>query len=135
MIVRHLIEHKSIGLKEAEELTQLDETQAQKSLRTLVDFGYVEQNGKEYMLTAKVYDALKGDIEYVRDKVVTYIRAKEMIKEYLIKAGRINISTVQELCGFSHKQARAVLHKMQAEEIIVIGAKGKYAYYILKQGV
>lgn len=135
MIARHLIEHKSISLKEAEELTQLDETQTQKSLRTLVNFGYVEQNGKEYMLTAKVYDALKGDIEYVRDKVVTYIRAKEMIKEYLIKAGRINISTVQELCGFSHKQARAVLHKMQAEEIIVIGAKGKYAYYILKQGV
>ena len=113
----------------------MDETQTQKSLRELINLGYVEQNGKEYMLTAKVYDALKGDIEYVRDKVVTYIRAKEMIKEYLIKAGRINISTVKELCGFSHKQAKAVLHKMQVEKIIVIGAKGKYAYYILKQGV
>ena len=132
MIARHLIEHKSISLKEAEELTQLDETQTQKSLRELIIFGYVEQNGKEYMLTAKVYDALKGDIEYVRDKVVTYIRAKEMIKEYLLKTGRINISTVKELCGFSHKQAKAVLHNMQEEKIIVIGAKGKYAYYILK---
>lgn len=78
-----------------------------------------------------MYDALKCDIEYVRDKVVTYIRAKEMIREYILKTGRINISAVQELWGFSHKQARAVLHKMQVDNVIVLAAKGKHAYYIL----
>ena len=132
MILRNLMENKTINLKYTEELTQLDETQAQKSLRKLIDFGYVEQNAKEYMLTVKVYDALKGDIEYVRDKVVSYIRAKEMIKEYLLKTGRINIATVRELCGFSQKQAKNILKKMQEENIIIIAAKGKYAYYTLK---
>ena len=83
----------------------------------------------------EIYNPPVYFINQYEDKWLITDLAKEMIKEYLIKAGRINISTVQELCGFSHKQARAVLHKMQAEEIIVIGAKGKYAYYILKQGV
>lgn len=132
MILRNLMENKTISLKYAEELIQLDETHAQKSLRKLLDLGYVEQNGKEYMLTVKVYDALKGDIEYVRDKVVSYIRAKEMIKEYLLKTGRINIATVEELCGFSEKQARAALQKMRDEGKIILAAKGRHAYYVLK---
>ncbi len=28
------------------------------------------------MLTAKVYEALKSDVEYTRDKTVQYIKAK-----------------------------------------------------------
>ena len=29
------------------------------------------------MLTAKVYEALKSDVEYTRDKTVQYIKAKK----------------------------------------------------------
>ena len=35
------------------------------------------------MLTARVYEAVKSDVEYARDKTVQYIRAKEMIVEYI----------------------------------------------------
>lgn len=84
------------------------------------------------MLTDRMYDALKGEIEYVRDKLVTYIRAKEMVKEYLLKTGRINISTVEELCGFSEKQVRAALQKMREEGKIMLVSKGRYSYYVLK---
>jgi ATP-dependent DNA helicase RecG len=33
------------------------------------------------MLTAKVYEALKSDVEYTRDKMVQYIKTKNMILE------------------------------------------------------
>mgnify|MGYP000045982035 FL=1 len=42
----------------------------------------IEIVGKEYMLTAKVYEALKSDVEYTRDKTVQYIKAKNMLIKY-----------------------------------------------------
>lgn len=132
MVLRYLIENRSIKLADAQVLTQEDEVQNQKTLRHLVNLGYAEIVGKDYMLTAKVYDAVKNDVEYVRDKVITYIKAKEMIKEYLVKTGTITIANVQELCGFSKKQARNVLEKMCIEEVIILAAKGRYAFYKLK---
>ena len=35
------------------------------------------------MLTPKVYEILKSDIEYTRDKTIQYIKAKNMIIDYL----------------------------------------------------
>ena len=57
----------------------LDETK--KSCNELVNRRLIEIVGKEYMLTAKVYEALKSDVEYTRDKVVQYIKTKNMILE------------------------------------------------------
>lgn len=42
----------------------------------------IEIVGKEYMLTAKVYETLKSDVEYTRDKTVQYIKAKNMLIKY-----------------------------------------------------
>jgi len=47
----------------------------------LVNRRLIEIVGKEYMLTAKVYEALKSDVEYIRDKMVQYIKTKNMILE------------------------------------------------------
>ena len=49
------------------------------------DIEELEYQGKDYMLTARVYEAVKSDIEYTRDKTIQYIRAKEMIIEYIKK--------------------------------------------------
>ena len=57
----------------------LDETK--KSCNELVNRRLIEIVGKEYMLTAKVYEALKSDVEYIRDKMVQYIKTKNMILE------------------------------------------------------
>lgn len=83
------------------------------------------------MLTARVYEAVKSDVEYTRDKTVQYIRAKEMIVEYIKKHGSITKSTVQVLCGFSEQQARRTLEKMQKEDIIKLANAGRYAKYTL----
>ena len=74
--------------------------------------GLIENIAKEYMLTARVYEAVKSDVEYTRDKTVQYIKAKDMIVEYIKKHGFINRMTVQELCGFSNQQARRTIEKM-----------------------
>lgn len=83
------------------------------------------------MLTARVYEVVKSDVEYTRDKTVQYIRAKEMIVEYVKKHGYIDKSTVQLLCGFTEKQTRRTLEKMQREGIIKLANGGRYAKYVL----
>ena len=94
-------------------------------------YGLLETSGKDYMLTARVYEAVKSDVEYTRDKTVQYIRAKEMIVEYIKKHGYIDKSTVQLLCGFTEKQTRRTLEKMQCEGIIKLANGGRYAKYVL----
>ena len=55
-----------------------------------------------------------------------------MITEYLKQKGTINNEKVQELCGFSRRQARYTLNKMRKEEIIEIFGAGRSSKYVLK---
>lgn len=55
----------------------------------MVKDGLIEVVGKEYMLTARVYGAVKSDVAYTRDKSIQYIRAKSMILEHLSSSGVI----------------------------------------------
>lgn len=36
------------------------------------------------MLTAKMYQAVKSNIEYMQDKVLQYVKAKGLIMEYMV---------------------------------------------------
>lgn len=109
--IRYVTDNKQIKLEKAQELTQVSEEEVRKSLASLIRHGLLETSGKDYMLTARVYEAIKSDVEYTRDKTVQYIRAREMIVEYIKMYGSITRSTVQELCGFSEQQARRTLEK------------------------
>ena len=84
------------------------------------------------MLTAKVYEILKSDIEYTRDKTIQYIKAKNMIIDYLGMKGndKITSAKIQEMCGFTKQQARRTIDKMREEGIIDICRRGKYSYYV-----
>lgn len=131
MILRYMTNNKYINIDKAQELTQVYEDEIRKSLANLIRYGLLEISGKDYMLTARVYQAVKSDVEYTRDKTVQYIRAKEMIAEYIKLHGSITKVIVQELCGFSEQQARRTLEKMQKEDIIKLSNTGRYAKYIL----
>lgn len=131
MIMRYVADNRQIKLDKAQELAQISEDEVRKSLTNLIRYGLLETSGKEYMLTARVYEAVKSDVEYTRDKTVQYIRAKEMIAEYIKMHGSITKVTVQELCGFSKEQARRTLEKMQKENIIKLTEAGRYAKYVL----
>ena len=67
------------------------------------------------------------------DKAIQYIKAREMILEYIRDRGFINNELVRELCGFSQKQARIILQRMRKENLIELSEKGRYAKYIIKK--
>lgn len=133
MILRYLKDNRKITMSEAESLIQEARDQAQNACNNLKRYGLIELSGNEYMLTAKIYDELKNSVDYTKDKAIQYIKAREMILEYIRDRGFINNELVRELCGFSQKQARIILQRMRRENLIELSEKGRYAKYIIKK--
>ena len=84
MILRFLTDNRRISFSEGRELLQGTKDITQKSLNSLIKKGLIEISGKKYMLTAKMYQAVKSDIEYMQDKVLQYVKAKGLIMEYMV---------------------------------------------------
>nr|WP_304021219.1 RNA-binding domain-containing protein [Ruminococcus bromii] len=135
MILRYLKDNRKITMSEAESLIQEARDQAQNACNNLKRYGLIELSGNEYMLTAKIYDELKNSVDYTKDKAIQYIKAREMILEYIRDRGFINNELVRELCGFSQKQARIILQRMRKENLIELSEKGRYAKYIIKNNL
>lgn len=133
MILRYLKDNRKITMSEAESLIQEARDQAQNACNNLKRYGLIELSGNEYMLTAKIYDELKNSVDYTKDKAIQYIKAREMILEYIRDRGFINNELVRELCGFSQKQARIILQRMRKENLMELSEKGRYAKYIIKK--
>lgn len=133
MILRYLKDNRKITMSEAEILIQEARDQAQNACNNLKRYGLIELSGNEYMLTAKIYDELKNSVDYTKDKAIQYIKAREIILEYIRDRGFINNELVRELCGFSQKQARIILQRMRKENLIELSEKGRYAKYIIKK--
>lgn len=133
MILRYLKDNRKITMSEAEILIQEARDQAQNACNNLKRYGLIELSGNEYMLTAKIYDELKNSVDYTKDKAIQYIKAREMILEYIRDRGFINNELVRELCGFSQKQARIILQRMRKENLVELSEKGRYAKYIIKK--
>lgn len=133
MVLRYLKDNSKITVPETESLIQEARDQAQNACNNLKRYGLIELSGNEYMLTAKIYDELKNSVDYTKDKAIQYIKAREMILEYIRDRGFINNELVRELCGFSQKQARIILQRMRKENLIELSEKGRYAKYIIKK--
>ena len=109
MILRDLMDNRKEPLSMLAGTIQKSLDETKRSCNELINDGLIEIVGKEYMLTAKVYEALKSDVEYTRDKTIQYIKAKNMILEYLQSNksnSRITSAKIQEMCGFTKQQAR-----------------------------
>lgn len=130
MILRYLTDNRRISLSNAKTLIQGTRDQASKTCNQLIKDGLIELSGKEYMLTARMYEAVKSTVEYAKDKSIQYIKAKEMILEYLDTNEFITNEKTRELCGFTKQQARATLDKMRAEEKIVLMGVGRASRYV-----
>lgn len=132
MILRYLFENKTISLSQAAELTQLKSDDVRHALLSLEHFLLIELSGKVYMLTAKVYHEVKSDIQYTQDLTATYIKAKNMILEYLEINGSINNETIRELCRCTKKQANSYIQKMRKDNILDVVGKSRATKYIKK---
>ena len=132
MILRYVADNRQIKLDKAQELTQVSEDEVRRNFSNLIKYGLIELSGKCYMLTARVYEAVKSDVEYTRDKTVQYIKAKGMILEYLKRNESIKNSVIRELCGFTKQQARTTIDKMLDENLILRVGAGSATEYRLK---
>lgn len=129
MILRDLMDNRKVQLSVLADTVQKSLDETKKSCNELISYGLIEIVGKDYMLTAKVYEALKSDVEYTRDKTVQYIKAKNMVLEYLQSNNAITSTKIQEMCGFTKQQARTVTDKMRNENLIILEGKGPAAKY------
>lgn len=132
MILRYLYDNKDISLSKASELTQLPISEVKSSLRVLENEDFIELSGRVYMFTSIVYEKLKSGIKYVQDKSVTYLKAKDLILEYLSTHESINNETIRRLCRCTDKQAGYYTRKMTHDNILEQVGKNKGAKYILK---
>ncbi|MDO4470352.1 MAG: ATP-binding protein [Bacillota bacterium] len=132
MILRDLMDNRKQSLSVLSNTVQKSLDETKKICNKLIANGLIEIVGKEYMLTAKVYEVLKSDIEYTRDKTIQYIKAKNMIIDYLEMESndKITSAKIQEMCGFTKQQARSTIDKMRKEGILDICKHGKYSYYV-----
>lgn len=131
MVLRYLTDNKWISMSETQRLTQTSLDESRKTISNLTKDGLIELIGKEYMLTAKVYEAIKSDVEYTKDKVVQFVKAKNRILDYLEEEEAITNEKIRELCGFTKQQARTVIDKMRLEGILQLVGKGSASKYIL----
>lgn len=133
IILKYLKDNGVITLKDASKYCQLSIEDTQGVLNELMDYSYVERNGfKKYILTEKVYYSLGDDVGYIKDKEVEYIRAKDMIIQYLLKNDSINNTKVRELCGCDDRKAKYYLDKMVEESIIEPKGEKRWRVYVLK---
>lgn len=63
--------------------------------------------------------------------VFQYIKAKNMILEYLQSNDKITSAKIQEMCGFTKQQARIVIDKMRKDDLIIWEGKGPVARYVI----
>lgn len=133
MILKYLKDNGTITLKDASKHVQLSQEDTQGVLNELINYGYVERNGfKKYILTEKVYYSLGDDVGYIKDKEIEYIRARDMIVQYLKKNDTINNAKVRDLCGCSDRKAKYYLDKMIEEELLIPEGENRYRVYLLK---
>lgn len=135
MILRYLTENRRISLSGIEELIQGTHDLAQKNCNRLIRDGLIELSGREYMLSAKTYEAVKTAVDYTKDKSIQYIKAKEMILEYIHGNGFITNEITRELCGFTKQQARSTIDKMRHENLIELQGTGKLSRYVLSGNI
>lgn len=133
IILKYLKDSGIITLKDASKYAQLSTDDTRSLLNELIEYGYIERNGfNKYVLTEKVYYSLGDDVGYIKDKQVEYIRAKDMIVQYLNKNNSINNSKVRELCVCDARKAKYYLDKMIEEGLLKPKGKNRYRVYLLK---
>ncbi len=85
------------------------------------------------MLPEKVYSMIKSDVSYPQDKTIQYVKAKEMICDYISRSKSITNKKVQELCGYSRNRAHYTLKKLCDESVLKLVGKGSGAKYVLAE--
>lgn len=131
MVLRYLKDHPRTGIADIASSIQTTQEAAYMSCNHLRQAGLIELSGREYQLSARAYDAMKDSLGYVRNSTIQYIKAKEMILEYLSSNGSITNAQTRELCGFTRNQAHETLKKMRKAGLVKLEGSRRFSKYVL----
>lgn len=86
---------------------------------------------RRYSLTASTYRAIAGPSAYVRVREYEPIQQEQMVTSFVSSHGRITRSQVAELCGLTSAEARAMLRKLTARNVLALRGERRGAHYVL----
>ena len=89
--------------------------------------GIGNSSARRYMLSSKVYSLSGNETGYTRQRGMTIIQEKAMIKSHIEKFGKITRAEIVDLCKCNTSHANYLLNALQETEDIKKMGKGKIA--------
>ena len=106
-----------------------------RTLEALVEAGLAQAHGatrgRTYTLAAGVHEADGDKAAYIRQVGFSSLQHEQMVLNYVRKHGAIRRAEVIELCRLSEGQAKDLLKRMKATELLLLEGAGRTAAYRL----
>lgn len=127
---------KRVTADELAKLIQRDAVQAKRTLEALVEAGLVQPHGntprtRSYTLSASLYGAMGDKAAFTRLAGFSAIQHEQMVLNYVRQHGQIRRAEVIELCRLSDGQAKDLLKRMKADQLLDQQEQRRRAYYTL----
>ena len=111
---------------------QKDATIARAAVERLVEAGLLTAHGtrsRVYTLSPSVYRALGMAAESVRQAGFDPLQQAEMIRSYVRQHGTIRRADVVDLCRITSDEAKRLIAKLEADEILAQHGSRRWAWY------
>lgn len=110
-----------------------DSLQSRRTLEHLVETGLVKAHGntrnRSYTLSAEVYRAEGGQVEYTRQAGFSHLQHRQMVLAHVRHHGQIHRSEVMELCHLTANQAAKLLKNLKSEGLLIQHGEKRWAFY------
>jgi ATP-dependent DNA helicase RecG len=107
--------------------------QAKRTLEALVEAGLAQAHGatrgRTYTLAAGLYQAAGGNVAYIRQLGFSNLQHEQLVLNYVREHGAIRRAEVIELCLLSDGQAKDLLKRMKANELLLLDGAGRTSTY------
>jgi ATP-dependent DNA helicase RecG len=130
-----LREQKRLGSEELARQIHRDTAHAKRTLERLVEAGLVQPHGntrnRSYTLSAEVYRAKGGQVEYTRQVGFSRLQHEQMVLAHVRHHSRIQRREVMDLCHLNEDQAKWLLKRLKEEGKLVQHGTLRGAFYTL----
>lgn len=137
IILSRLREERRLTTADLTDAVQKPETAVRANIERLVEAGLVEAHGasrgRNYTLSAKVYQHTGQMSAYVRQAGFDQIQQEQMVLSYIDNHGSIRRAEVMELCRISKDQAYKLLSRLKEQGLIEQIGDKKGAVYERKR--
>jgi ATP-dependent DNA helicase RecG len=137
IVLATLREQKRLNAEELARHIHRDATQAKRTLEHLVEAGLVQPHGntrnRSYTLSAEVYRAKGGQVEYTRQAGFSRLQHEQMVLGHVRHHGRIQRREVMDLCHLNVDQAKWLLKRLKEEGKLIQHGTLRGTFYTLNE--